>query len=84
MSDPDALTVSEFSCPLLSGEIVVTPIVNDLDVLTHPTAFFTVRFPVYVPTAVFAGTLMVMGLIGNVASVTGTKLFEGKAFQVIL
>jgi hypothetical protein len=52
--------------------------------LTHPLAFFTVRFPVYVPPPVPAGTLIVIGLAGKAASVTAAKLFAGDAFQVIL
>ena len=58
--------------------------VNTEDELTQPVAFFTVRFPVYVPAAVDAGTVIVIGLAGNAASVTVAKLFAGDAFQVML
>jgi hypothetical protein len=61
-----------------------TVTVNVVEVLTQPFAFFTVMFPVYVPDAVLAGTDMVIGLAGNAASVTVTKLLTGAAFQVIL
>jgi hypothetical protein len=61
-----------------------TVTVNVVEVLTQPFASFTVIFPVYVPDAVLAGTDMVMGLTGNAASITATKLLAGAAFQVIL
>ena len=58
--------------------------VNDEDELTQPFAFFTVRLPVYVPAAVLAGTVIVIGLAGKAALATAAKLFEGDAFQVML
>ena len=64
--------------------VPTTVTVNEEDELTQLFAFFTVRLPVYVPAAVLAGTLMVIGLAGNAASVTVTKLLAGEAFQVML
>jgi hypothetical protein len=61
-----------------------TVTVKDDDELAHPLAFFTVRFPVYVPAAVLAGTVIVIALAGKEASVTVAKLFEGDAFHVML
>ena len=66
-----------------AGALTVT--VNAVpELLEHPLAFFTVMVPVYVPGAVPAGTLIVIGLTGKAASVTATKLLAGAAFQVIL
>ena len=64
---------------------VPTVTVNEVEELTQPPlVFFTVRLPVYVPKAVPAGTLIMIGLAGNDALVTATKLFNGDPFQVIL
>ena len=63
---------------------VVTVSVNVFEELMQPFAFFTVRWPVYVPVAVLAGTLILIGLAGKVASVIGERLLEGVASQVIL
>lgn len=49
----------------------------------HPVAFFTVIVPVYVPTAVPAGTARLIGLDVNVPFVIGKKLFVGLEFHVI-
>ena len=62
----------------------LTLTVNVLVQLLHPPALATVIFPVYKPAGVPAGTLMVMGLAGNGALVTATKLLAGAAFQVML
>jgi hypothetical protein len=51
---------------------------------THPFALLTVKVPVYVPAAVFAGIGILIGFAGNAAFVTGKKLFAGLAFHVIL
>ena len=67
---------------MVGNEFTVT--VNDEDELTQPFAFFTVRFPVYIPAAVLAGTVMVIGLAGSATLVTVAKLFAGDAFQVML
>jgi hypothetical protein len=58
--------------------------VNIVTSLTQLFAFFTVMFPVYVPTGVLAGTAIVIGLDGKAASVTLTKLFVGVEFQTML
>ena len=51
---------------------------------THPFAFLTVKVPVYVPAAVFAGIGILIGLAGNAALVTAAKVFVGLAFHVML
>jgi hypothetical protein len=53
-------------------------------VLVQELAFLTVRFPVYVPAAVLAGTVIVMGLDVSDAFVTAAKLFDGLAFHAML
>ena len=78
-----AHTVADCDAPVSVG-VGFTVKVNEDDELTHPLAFFTVKFPVYVPAAVLAGTVIVIGLAGNDASVTAAKLLEGDAFQLIL
>ena len=51
---------------------------------THPFALLTVKVPVYVPAAVFAGIGILIGLAGNAALETAAKLFVGLAFHVML
>ena len=73
---------------MLAAVVIVgngfTVTVNVVPVLTHVFAFLTVIVPVYVPAAVLAGTEIVIGLAGNAAFVTVTKLLEGEAFHVML
>ena len=57
--------------------------VNVLPELTQPSVFLTVIVPVYVPAAVLAGTVILIGLEGNEESVMAAKLFAGEAFQEI-
>ncbi|MNL79066.1 hypothetical protein D3C87_2055940 [compost metagenome] len=54
------------------------------DVHPDPTAFLTVNVPVYVPAAVFAGIGILIEPAGNVAFVTGAKVFAGLVFHVML
>ena len=51
---------------------------------THPFALLTVKVPVYVPAAVFAGIGIVIEFAGNAAFVTAAKVFVGLAFHVML
>ncbi|MNL78892.1 hypothetical protein D3C87_2053850 [compost metagenome] len=51
---------------------------------THPFAFLTVKVPVYVPAAVFAGIGILIEFAGKVALVTAAKVFVGLAFHVML
>jgi len=51
---------------------------------THPFALLTVKVPVYVPAAVFAGIGILIEFAGNVAFVTAAKVFVGLAFHVML
>ena len=50
----------------------------------HPFALLTVKVPVYVPAAVFAGIGILIGLAAKEALETGAKLFVGLAFHVML
>ncbi len=61
-----------------------TVIVKVLAVLVHKLAFLTVKLPVYVPAAAFAGTVMLIAFAGKVALLAATKVFVGIVFQVRL
>ena len=65
-----------------NGFTVIVKFVGTAD--THPAAFLTVKVPVYVPAAVFAGMGILIGLAGNAAFVTAAKVFVGLAFHVML
>jgi hypothetical protein len=62
----------------------LTASVKVFEILAHPLVFFTVIFPVYVPAAALAGTVMLMLFASKVALLTAAKLFVGVAFQVML
>jgi hypothetical protein len=79
---PPQTDVAEGAVVIATCALIV--IVNVDTTLTQPLAFLTVKLPVYVPEAVAAGTLIVIGLPGNATSVTATKLLVGLAFHVIL
>ena len=51
---------------------------------THPFALLSVKIPVYIPPAVFAGIGILIEFAGKVALVTAAKVFVGLAFQVML
>ena len=61
-----------------------TVTVNAVPMLTQPFAFFTVMVPVYVPAAVAAGMLTVIGDEDKVASVTAAKVLDGVPVQTML
>ena len=65
-----------------NGFTVIVKFVGAAD--THPAALRTVSDPVYVPPAVPAGTAILIEFAGNVAFVTGAKVFAGFALHVML
>ena len=65
-----------------NGFTVIVKFVGAAD--THPAAFRTVSDPVYVPTAVPAGTAMSIEFAGKAAFITAAKVFVGLAFHVML
>lgn len=70
---------------LLTFGAAVTSSVKLLEALVHPLALVTVMVPTYEFTGALAGTLILIGLAGNAALVTGAKPADVAAeFHVML